>query len=98
MPNAVTPSGNVAVTYPWFSGPTLAASTIVVACDASATVVEEPPIEGTVRGVPLSAVKFTVNETVPALELVKYRAEYQLPPNANCGKTCGVDAVNRTLS
>src|SRR5215469_11347882 len=98
MPYAVTPSGNVTVTYPWLSGPIFGASKIVVACGASATTVEEPPNDGTVRGVPLSEVKFTVNETVPALELVKYRAEYQPPPNTNWGKTWGVDAVRRTLS
>jgi hypothetical protein len=47
------------------------------------TVVEDP-IGGTLSGVPLSAVKVTVNEREPALELVKYNAEYQPPPNTNC--------------
>jgi hypothetical protein len=35
------------------------------------TVVDEPPREGTVRGVPSSAVKFTVNDTAALVVLVK---------------------------
>jgi hypothetical protein len=55
------------------------------------TWVVEAPSEGTVSGVPSLPVKFTSNEAGELVELVKYRAEYQPPPNANCGST--LDAV-----
>ena len=53
---------------------------------ARLTVVEDPPAEGTMSGVALSAVKLTGKETGLALVLLKYSAEYQPPPNANCGR------------
>lgn len=59
----MTPPGNDAVTYPWFKFPALGASRMAVAWGARFTVVEESPIDGTLSGVPLSAVKFTVKET-----------------------------------
>jgi hypothetical protein len=44
---------------------------MAVACGARFTVVEEPPIDGTISGVPVSAVKFTVKDTEAGLEFVK---------------------------
>jgi hypothetical protein len=41
-------------------------------------------------GMPLSAVKFTMKEAEAGLELVKYKADYQLPPNANCERIWGL--------
>lgn len=53
---------------------------------ARLTVMKEPPIEGTVRGFPLSSKKLTGNDTAPVPVLVKYSAEYQPPPKANVGE------------
>jgi hypothetical protein len=47
------------------------ASMMAVPWDARLTVVDVAPIEGTLRGVPLSATKFTGNETVAAPVFVK---------------------------
>ena len=72
---------------------------VLVACERQQTTVpaEQMPkqeaagaSEATMSGMPLSAVKFTVKEAEAALELVKYKAEYQLPPNANCERIWGL--------
>jgi hypothetical protein len=67
---------------------------IAVPCAARLTCGVDPPREGTVRSVPASATKLTGNETGDSVRLVKYKAEYQPPPNANCGRTLdlGFDA------
>ena len=43
-----------------------------------------------IDNMPVSAVKFTLKETAAGLEFVKYKAEYQPPPNANCERTWGL--------
>src|SRR5215472_6509903 len=63
---------------------------MVVACGARFTVVEDLASDGMFSGWPLSAVKFTVKETEAELELAKYIAVYQPPPNANCDRICGL--------
>src|SRR5580704_2427359 len=61
---------------------------IAVPPAARLTVVEDPCSEGTIMGVPLSAVKLTGKETGLLVVLLKYSAVYQPPPNTNCGRTC----------
>jgi hypothetical protein len=51
------------------------------------TAVEVPPTEGTLRGMPVSAINLTWKETALDPVLVKYKAEYHPPPNANWGRT-----------
>jgi len=86
MPYPVTPAGSVKETYPCWRAPAFGASMMAVAPALRLTVVEEPPTEGTFKGVPASAVKLTAKEAGAAPLLVKYNAEYQPPPNANCGR------------
>src|ERR1022692_753378 len=60
-----------------------------VPCAAKFTFVVDPPRTGTFNGAPASLTKFTGNETGEPVRFVKYSAEYQPPPNANCGRTLG---------
>src|SRR5580658_3647291 len=54
---------------------------------AKFTFVVDPPRAGTFNGAPASPTKFTGNETGEPVRFVKYSAEYQPPPKANCGRT-----------
>jgi hypothetical protein len=65
----------------------LGASIRAVPYAAKFTFVVDPPRAGTFNGAPASPTKFTGNETGEPVRFVKYSAEYQPPPNANCGRT-----------
>src|ERR1022692_1917541 len=67
---------------------------MVVPYAARFTCVVDPPIADTVKGVPASLTKFTGNETAVPVRFVKYSAEYQPPPNANCGSTLDLEVVS----
>ena len=75
--------------YPCARLPALGASIIAVPFAPRFTCVVEPPADGTVSGAPASLTKLTGNETGEPVRFVKYSAEYQPPPNANCGRTLG---------
>ena len=48
--------------------------------------IEEPPTEGTLSGLPSSATNFNCKEAGLALIFVKYKAEYQPPPKGKWGR------------